>query len=43
MSLKTNLLESIGLISLLMSFKIADLINIALEEGIYFRSKEWYE
>ena len=26
-----------------MSFKLADLVNIALEEGSYFRSKEWCE
>ena len=28
---------------MLLSFKIADLINIALEDGSYFRSKTWYE
>ena len=26
-----------------MSFKIADLINIALEDGSYFKNKEWYD
>ena len=24
-----------------MSFKLADLVNIALEEGTYFKSQEW--
>ena len=32
-----------GQISLLMSFKLADLVNIALEEGTYFKSEEWCE
>ena len=27
----------------LMSFKLADLVNIALEEGTYFKSEEWCE
>ena len=26
---------------MLLSFKIADLVNIALDEGTYFKSKEW--
>ena len=26
-----------------MSFKLADLVNIALEEGTYFKSEEWCE
>ena len=26
-----------------MSFKLVDLVNIALEDGSYFRSKEWCE
>ena len=27
----------------LMSFKLADLVNIALEEKSYFKDKEWCE
>ena len=38
---KNKLLASVSQISLLMSFKLADMVNIALEEGSYFRSKEW--
>ena len=34
-------LESIGHLSMLMSFKLADMVNIALDEGNYFRSEEW--
>ena len=41
--MKTKLLNSVGHISLLMSFKLADMVNIALEEGSYFRSREWSE
>ena len=26
---------------MLLSFKVADLVNIALEEGNYFKSKDW--
>ena len=26
---------------MLMSFKLADMVNIALDEGNYFRSEEW--
>lgn len=28
---------------MLISFKLADMVNIALDEGNYFRSKEWCE
>ena len=24
-----------------MSYKLADMVNIAVEEGTYFKSKEW--
>ena len=37
----SRLLESVGQVSLLMSFKLADLVNIALQEGTYFKTKEW--
>lgn len=40
---KTKLLQAVGNISVLMSFKLADLVNIALEEGIYFKTTEWCE
>ena len=40
---QNKLLGSVGQISLLMSFKLADLVNIALEEGSYYRSAEWCE
>ena len=40
---QADVLENVGRVSLLMSFKLADLVNIALEEGSYFRSKEWRE
>ena len=40
--LKRDIVASMDEISLLLSFKIADLINIALEAGSYFKSKEWY-
>ena len=40
---REELLKNVGQISLLMSFKLADLVNIALEEGLYFKSQEWCE
>ena len=40
---QADVLENVGRVSLLMSFKLADLVNIALEEGSYFRSEEWRE
>ena len=43
MKSKTKLLQAVGNISVLMSFKLADLVNIALEEGIYFKTTEWCE
>ena len=42
-SIKTKLLASVGSISVLMSFKLADLVNIALEDGSYFKTVEWCE
>ena len=39
--LKTDLLDGVGKVSMLMSFKLAVLVNIALQEGSYFRSQEW--
>ena len=38
---QNNMLDSISQILVLMSFKLADMVNIALEEGNYFRSEEW--
>ena len=35
------MLDGISQIAVLMSFKLADMVNIALEEGNYFRSEEW--
>ena len=37
-----KLLDRVGQMSLLLSFKLADMVNIAVEEHTYFRSKEWY-
>ena len=34
----TKLLSAVSSISVLMSFKLADLVNIALEEGSYFKT-----
>ena len=42
-SIKTKLLASVENISVLMSFKLADLVNIALEDGTYFKTAEWCE
>ena len=39
----TKLLSAVSSISVLMSFKLADLVNIALEEGSYFKTSEWCE
>ena len=36
-----DLLGSVSSLSLLMSFKLADMVNIAVEENTYFKSKEW--
>ena len=40
---RTKLLTAVGDISVLMSFKLADLVNIALEDGSYFKTPEWCE
>ena len=34
-------LDSVCSISMLMSFKLADMVNIALEEGTYFKTNDW--
>ena len=39
----TKLLSAVSSISVLMSFKLADLVNIALEDGSYFKTSEWCE
>ena len=36
-----TVLEHIVHLSMLISFKLADMVNIALDEGNYFRSEEW--
>ena len=36
-----KILEINGRIQLLLSFKLADMVNIALDEGNYFKTKEW--
>ena len=35
------MIKHITQLSLFMSFKLADLVNIALEEGTYFKSDKW--
>ena len=36
-------MDSVEEISSLMSYKLADMVNITLEEGTYFKSEEWCE
>ena len=36
-----KIIQKVGLLSDLMSFKLADMVNIALEEGIYYKTQEW--
>ena len=36
-----KVMDSVEEISSLMSYKLADMVNITLEEGTYFKSEEW--
>ena len=36
-----KIIQKVGLLSDLMSFKLADMVNIALEEGTYYKTQEW--
>ena len=38
---QTQVLENVSNISMLLSFKLADMVNIALDENTYFKSEEW--
>ena len=42
-TLMRGFLDKINQIMMLMSFKLADMVNIALEENTYFRSRSWCE
>ena len=38
---KSRIIDRVCTIAKLISFRLADFVNIALEEGTYFRDKEW--
>ena len=38
---KDKVLLKVNEICQLLAFKLADMVNIALEEGTYFKSAEW--
>ena len=38
---QNEIIESISELSTLIVFKLADMVNIALEEGSYYKSQKW--
>ena len=36
-----TVLECVSQISMHVSFKLADMVNVAIDEGTYFKNKEW--
>ena len=36
-----TVLECVSQVSMHVSYKLADMVNVAIEEGTYFKSKEW--